>query len=105
MEHTFTVIHGNHPKSIRRRQLPLTPAYSFMDYWSQGQTINNTIIDIATPPTAGLTPFNVYNLLMTHPSEHLRIEDERLAMMDRETEQWWKEKTTCEVVLEDIEML
>jgi len=124
IERTFTIILGNHPKSIRRRQLPLTPAYSFTDYRSQGQTINNTIIDIATPPTAGLTPFNVYvalsrargrdgvrllrdfdeNLLMTHPSEHLRIEDERLAMMDRETEQWWKEKTR-EVVLEDIEML
>ncbi|KAG1724818.1 uncharacterized protein EDB91DRAFT_1350921 [Suillus paluster] len=60
MEHTFTVIHGNHLKSIRRRQLPLTPAYLFTDYRSQGQTINNAIIDIATPPTAGLTPFNVY---------------------------------------------
>ncbi|KAG2036329.1 hypothetical protein BDR03DRAFT_816293, partial [Suillus americanus] len=67
----------------------LTPAYSFMDYQSQGQTINNAIIDIAIQRTAGLTPFNVY-LLVTHPSEHLRI-DERLAMMDRETEQWWKE--------------
>jgi hypothetical protein len=43
-------------------------------------------------------------LLMTHPSEHLRIEDERLAMMDQEMERWWKEKTR-EVVLEDIEIL
>ncbi|KAG1837452.1 hypothetical protein DFJ58DRAFT_640636, partial [Suillus subalutaceus] len=38
----------------------LSPAYSFTDYRSQGQTINNALIDIATPPTAGLTPFNVY---------------------------------------------
>ncbi|KAG2115007.1 hypothetical protein DEU56DRAFT_748775, partial [Suillus clintonianus] len=39
----------------------LTPAYSFTDYQSPvGQTINNAIIDIATPPTAGLTSFNVY---------------------------------------------
>ncbi|KAG1720148.1 uncharacterized protein EDB91DRAFT_1005431, partial [Suillus paluster] len=67
----------------------LTPAYSFTDYRSQGQTINNAIIDIATPPTAGLTSFNVYVALSR--AQHLRIEDERLAMMDRETEQWWKE--------------
>jgi ATP-dependent exoDNAse (exonuclease V) alpha subunit len=35
-------------------------AYSFTDYRSQGQTISHTIIDIGTPPTGGLTPFNVY---------------------------------------------
>ncbi|KAG1720743.1 hypothetical protein EDB19DRAFT_1643082, partial [Suillus lakei] len=69
----------------------LTPAYSFTDYRSQGQTINNAIIDITTPPTEALTPFNVYVALPR--AQHLRIEDERLAMMDRETKQWWKEKT------------
>jgi ATP-dependent exoDNAse (exonuclease V) alpha subunit len=123
LERTFTIVHGNQPKTIRRRQLPLTPAYSFTDYRSQGQTINNVIIDIATPPTAGLTPFNVYvalsrargrdgvrllrdfdeKLLMTHPCEHLRIEDERLAKMDRETEEWWNAKTS-QVVTEDTNM-
>ncbi|KAG2150390.1 hypothetical protein DEU56DRAFT_26820 [Suillus clintonianus] len=60
MERTFAIIHGNHLTSIRRRQLPLTPSYSFTDYWSQGQTINNAITDIATPPTTGLLPFNIY---------------------------------------------
>ncbi|OAX32709.1 hypothetical protein K503DRAFT_805008 [Rhizopogon vinicolor AM-OR11-026] len=82
------------------------------DYRSQGQTIANSIIDIGTPPTGGLTPFNVYvalcrgrgpgnirllrdfgeNLLMTHPCEYLWPEDERLARLDDETQKWWKEK-------------
>ncbi|OAX35102.1 hypothetical protein K503DRAFT_773848, partial [Rhizopogon vinicolor AM-OR11-026] len=65
----------------------------------------HTIIDIGIPPTGGLTPFNVYvalsrsrgqdnirllrdfdekRLLMMHPCEYLRIEDERLM--------WCKEK-------------
>ncbi|KAJ8579465.1 hypothetical protein M405DRAFT_754484, partial [Rhizopogon salebrosus TDB-379] len=52
------------------------------------QTISHTIIDIGTPPTGGLTPFNVY-LLMTHPCEYLRMEDERLVRLDDETEMWW----------------
>src|SRR6267154_823437 len=58
-----------------------------------------------------ITPFNVYvplsrgrgrgnirllrdfdeNLLMTHPCEYLRLEDERLTRLDGETEKWWKE--------------
>ncbi|OAX36992.1 hypothetical protein K503DRAFT_694053, partial [Rhizopogon vinicolor AM-OR11-026] len=36
----------------------ITPAYAFTDYRSQGQTISHTIIDIGTPPTGGLMPFN-----------------------------------------------
>jgi hypothetical protein len=46
--------------SVHAFQLPLIPAYSLTDYRSQGQTISHTIIDIGTPPTGGLTPFNVY---------------------------------------------
>ncbi|OAX33138.1 hypothetical protein K503DRAFT_775939, partial [Rhizopogon vinicolor AM-OR11-026] len=58
----------------------------------------HTTIEIGAPPTGRLTPFNVYvalsrsrgqdnirllrdfdeKLLMTHPCEYLRIEDERL---------------------------
>lgn len=64
------------------------------------------------PPSGGLTPFNIYvalsrgrgrdnirllrnfdeKLLMMHPCEHLRIEDERLARLDMETQKWWYEK-------------
>ncbi|KAF8119744.1 hypothetical protein EV363DRAFT_1146192, partial [Boletus edulis] len=94
---------------INRIQLPLTPAYAFTDYRSQGQTINHAIIDIATPPSGSLTPFNVYvalsrcrgresirllrdfdeKLLMSHPSEYLRLEDERLVKLDQDTRRWW----------------
>ncbi|KIJ58098.1 hypothetical protein HYDPIDRAFT_34496 [Hydnomerulius pinastri MD-312] len=30
---------------------PLTPAYAFTDYRSQGQTISHVLTDISTPPT------------------------------------------------------
>ncbi|KAJ8582168.1 hypothetical protein M405DRAFT_708315, partial [Rhizopogon salebrosus TDB-379] len=39
LERTFKTAHGRELRSITRRQLPLTPAYSFTDYRSQGQTI------------------------------------------------------------------
>ena len=103
------------PRDLRARllfannfHLPLYTA--FTDYRSQGQTIQNAIIDIASPPTGTLTPFNIYvalsrswgregihllrdfdeKLLTRHPSEFLRAEDERLARMNEETENWWK---------------
>jgi hypothetical protein len=113
MERTFAIVHEKELKTIRRRQLPVTPAYAFTDYRSQGQTISHSIIDIATPPSGGLTPFNVYvalsrgrgqdnirllrdfdeKLLVTHPCEHLRVEDERLLRLDADTEKWWNRKT------------
>lgn len=84
--------------TLWREQLPLTPAYSFTDYRSQGQTIPSVIIDLATPPSGGLTPFNAYvalsrsrttqqarllrgfdpKLFTTPPDEHLMEEDARL---------------------------
>ncbi|OJA16339.1 hypothetical protein AZE42_06583 [Rhizopogon vesiculosus] len=51
LERTFTITHGKGQKSIKRRQLTITPAYSLTDYRSQGHTIANSIIDIGTPPT------------------------------------------------------
>ena len=38
-------------RSVRQRQFPMTPAYAFTDYRSQGQTLSAVIVDIATPPT------------------------------------------------------
>ena len=38
-------------RTVQRHQFPMTPAYAFTDYCSQGQTIANVIVDIATPPT------------------------------------------------------
>lgn len=41
-------------RTVRRRQFPMTAAYAFTDYRSQGQTIPAVIVDIATPPTGAL---------------------------------------------------
>ncbi|KAH7924255.1 hypothetical protein BV22DRAFT_1047590 [Leucogyrophana mollusca] len=99
MERTFHINFETAQNTVTRRQLPITAAYAFTDYRAQGQTISQSIIDIGTPPSGGLTPFNVYvalsrghgkenirllrdfdeRLLTMHPNEHLRIEDERLA--------------------------
>lgn len=34
---TFTIVEGNEKRTITRKQLPLTPAYAFTDYHSQGR--------------------------------------------------------------------
>lgn len=112
LQRNFRVIVNGNEQVVTRKQLPLTPAYAFTDYRSQGQTISNAIIDIAMPPSGGLSPFNVYvalsrghgrdnirllrdfdeKLLTTHPSEYLRIEDQRIMKHDRITEEWWNLK-------------
>jgi hypothetical protein len=56
----FTINKGDKKLSVRRRQLPLTLAYAFTDYRSQGQTLYPVLIDIGTPPFGRLTPFNIY---------------------------------------------
>jgi hypothetical protein len=47
-------------QTVVRRQFPITPADTFTDYRSQGQTISHVNIDLASPPSGSLTPFNVY---------------------------------------------
>ncbi|CAE6525212.1 unnamed protein product [Rhizoctonia solani] len=91
--------------TISRQQLPLTPAYAFTDYCSQGQTIPYIILDLATPLTRGLTPFNGCvtiswscttktarllrdfddQLFTIAPNQHLVAEDRRLEELDRLT--------------------
>ena len=46
-------------KTVTRRQLPVTPAYAFTEYRSQGQTIPYVIVDLARPPGQKLTLFNI----------------------------------------------
>ena len=114
MERSFSIVAGMNQKTVLRSQLPVTPAYAFTDYRSQGQTIHHAIIDIAPPPTGALSPFNVYvalsrrlgrenirllrdfdeTLLMRHPSEYLRLEDERLDKLNKETQRWWNSINT-----------
>lgn len=97
-------------KTVKRRQLPMTAAYAFTDYRSQGQTIPCVIVDIATPPGGGLTLFNIYVALsrssgretirllrdfdpevLVQPMDPMLLrEDERLEALDQETEIWWE---------------
>ncbi|KAF8598562.1 hypothetical protein BDV93DRAFT_498589 [Ceratobasidium sp. AG-I] len=97
-------------RSVQRHQFPITPAYAFTDYRSQGQTITAAIIDIAHPPTGrGLNIHNVYvalsrcsgrdnlrilrdfdrTILMKPLELELLKEDERLEGFDAITECWW----------------
>ncbi|KAF8484114.1 hypothetical protein JB92DRAFT_2762661 [Gautieria morchelliformis] len=92
-------------------QLPITAAYVFTDYRSQGQTIPYMIIDIAPPPSGGqLTLFNYYvalsrssgqgtirllrdfneKLLMQPLDPFLVQEDARLVELNEETRTWWE---------------
>ena len=108
---SFTVTSAKGKRiSISRQQLPITPAYTFTDYRAQAQTIEYCVVDIGTPPTGRLTPFNAYvalsrsrgrnnirllrdfdeGLFTRHPSEHLREEDIRLQKMDRATKLSWE---------------
>ncbi|KAG8692959.1 hypothetical protein FRC09_010841 [Ceratobasidium sp. 395] len=48
-------------RTVRHPQLPMTPAYAFTDYRSQGQAILAAIVDIAPPPSGKkLTLYNIY---------------------------------------------
>ncbi len=46
--------------TVTCRKLAIVPAYSFMDYKSQGQTLETMIMDLMKPPTGGLSPFSTY---------------------------------------------
>ncbi len=104
-----TGIENPKKKTVRRLQFPMTEAYAFTDYRSQGQTIPYVIVDIAKPPTGSLTLFNVYvalsrssgrgtirllrdfdeEVLLKPLDEHLALEDDRLRRLDKETEVRW----------------
>ena len=108
---TFSVVTASSKKiTVTCQQLPITPAYAFTDYRSQVQTIDHCIMDLATPLSGQLTPFNTYvalsqsrgrngihllrdfgeRLFTYHPSEHLRREDTRLNQLDDETKKRWE---------------
>jgi hypothetical protein len=89
----FTIKTGdNRVFHIKWHRLPMTPAYAFTDYKSQGQIIEYVIVDIGDPPI--LRPVGVYvalsrsrgrstirllrdfndKLFTHHPSTDLRLE-------------------------------
>ena len=47
-------------KTVIQKQFPIMPAYTFINYHSQEQTLLYVIVDITMPPTGGLNLFNLY---------------------------------------------
>ena len=102
---------GNQPRrAVKRQQFPVTAAYAFTDYHSQGQTIPYIVVDIATPPTGGLSLFNLYvalswssgketirllrdfnaKVFQASHSAQLLAEDDRLRELDTEMKERWE---------------
>jgi hypothetical protein len=97
-------------RTVRHRQFPMTAAYTFTDYRSQGQTIPYVIVDIASPPSGTLSLFNLYvalsrssgrstirllwdfddNLFKKPHDMALMVEDDRLDKLDKLTKVWWE---------------
>jgi ATP-dependent exoDNAse (exonuclease V) alpha subunit len=100
---------------IQRRQFPLTAAYAFTDYRSQGQTIIVLLVNIATPPTGGLSLFDLYvalsrssgrdtirqlrdfddKVLQRSHNPNLIAEDNRVEELDEETLAWYRIVIKC----------
>lgn len=101
----------NDSTRISRRQLPLAPAYAFTDFKAQGQTLDHVLVDIGRTTCFALSPFNAYvalsrshgrdsirllrdfddALFIRHPSEDLRVEDERIKTLVEDTERRFSE--------------
>ena len=95
--------------TMKWHQFPVTPAYAFTDYRSKGQTIPHVIVNIANPPTGGLSLFNLYvalswssgrstvrllwdfdaKVFLAAHSAKLITEDDRLRVLDTETKKKW----------------
>jgi len=89
----------------------MTGAYAFTDYHAQGQTIPYVVIDIASPPSARLSLFNLYialsrssgrntirllrdfddDMFLQGHEPELIEEDDRLEQLDEITGKWWTE--------------
>ncbi|KAI0054550.1 hypothetical protein BV25DRAFT_1816911 [Artomyces pyxidatus] len=99
----------------------MTAAYAFTDYRAQGQTIPHVIVDIASPPSGGLSLFNLYvslsrssgrktirllrnfndsTFLASHNTA-LMEEDDRLLKLDQATKKWWEKISGAHRLTED----
>ena len=109
-ESTFSIVLPNGTRSVIMRQMALTASYSFMDYRSQGQTIEYVIVDLGKVPTGCLSPFSAYVVLLrsrshdtiqllrdfnkklftTHLPNKLRTDNERLERPAKVTSDMYK---------------
>lgn len=99
-------------RTVTRTQYPITPAYAFTDYRSQGQTILAVIVDLAKPPSGKLMIFNMYvalsrssgqrtirllrdvvEVLKSGHEPELMQEDDRLEALNEGTKNDWKKIT------------
>ncbi|KAJ6615480.1 hypothetical protein B0H10DRAFT_63413 [Mycena sp. CBHHK59/15] len=98
-------------RTIRRRQFPMTAAYAFTNYRSQGQTIPFLLVDIATSPSGTLSLFNLYvalsrssgratvrllrnfddALFLKGHDPIVLAEDDKLERLNEQTKRWWQE--------------
>lgn len=87
--------------SIGRRQYAMTGGYAFTDIKSQGQTIEELVVDLRCPPRGKISPFSAYvalsrsrgretirllsdfddQLFKTHPNADLEAEMQRLNLL------------------------
>ena len=70
---TFSINRNGEKISVTRSQLPLTLAYAFTDYRSQGQTLQPVIVDIGSPPYGYLMPFNSIYVALSRGTGHENI--------------------------------
>ncbi|KAJ7740758.1 hypothetical protein DFH07DRAFT_751383, partial [Mycena maculata] len=75
----------------------LTAVYAFTDYHSQGQTLLYIFVDIATlyifvdiatPPSGGLSLFNLYVVLSRSSQWKNNLE------LNEKTKEWWRKMTS-----------
>ena len=104
--HTSFKLGGRSGRCVDREQISLTPAYTFTNFKSQGQTIENVVVDLTKPPSGKLDGFHAYvalsrsrgtktirllrdfdeRLFTVHPNENLQSEDVRLGRLEKETQ-------------------
>lgn len=102
-------------RTVQRKQFPVTAAYAFTDYRAQGQTIPFVLVDIASPPTGGLSLFNLYvalsrssgretirllrdfddRIFMAKHDQILIQEDDRLDALNEATVKWYDQIITA----------
>jgi hypothetical protein len=68
-EQTFIMSGSGIKTVVKRCQLPITPAFTYTDYQSQGQILKYIIIDIAKPPVRR-QPLDMWSICTQRERSH-----------------------------------